>query len=66
MNVNPNEIGCKNLPQELQNILPRNAEYLKNIMKFGGYETFESITRLQNKKRNKKNVRLRNYDEGCH
>ena len=51
MNVNQNEIGCKNLPQELWNILPRNAEYLKNIMKFSGYETFESITRLQNKKK---------------
>ena len=49
INIDKNQISCETLPEELWELLPNNAEYLKNIMKFSGYETFESVIRLQNK-----------------
>ena len=49
MTANTETTVCQNLPQEIWNLLPKSAEYLKNIMKFSGYETIDAILRLESK-----------------
>lgn len=37
------------IPPELWNIFPPQGNYLKNILKYSGYETYESIIKLKEK-----------------
>ena len=44
------------IPDHVWDMLPENASYIKEIMKFSGYQTITSAIKLEDEAERKKNV----------